>query len=145
MAITPSPQFHWTPHILLYCSWRVWKRSSKTPSLFYDQPPAHVSFIFTHQSSLFNHCAINTLTTPTGPVPSPLQDAEKYHDLPVTCPFGIQTSPPQAFLPGVGMTSKSGSWGCCPFPKLAPNGGEEGFCFCVFLYNMFIIIVVLIF
>lgn len=58
------------------------------------------------------------------PIARSLQDAEKRPDLRVTCPFGIQASPPQAFLPGLGMTSESG---CCPFPKIIPGGREEDF------------------
>lgn len=95
--------------------------AQRHPPLASDQPPAWVSFIFTHSSSLFKLCAINTLTTPTGPVPSPLQDAEKHPDLRVTCPFGIPARSTPRLPPEIAGAA-------CPFPKPTPGGREEGYC-----------------
>lgn len=95
--------------------------AQRHPPLASDQPPACVSFIFTHQSSLFKHCAINTLTTPTGPVPSPFQDAEKHRDLRVTCPFGIPDRSAARVPPVIAGAAR-------PFPKPTPGGRKEGYC-----------------
>lgn len=91
--------------------------------VFYGQPPAHVSFIFTQLSSLFKHCAINTLTTPTGPKPSPLQDAKKHRDLHVTCHV---ESRPLDHKPS-SQDLRVACWGSCPFPKPVSGRREEDF------------------
>lgn len=65
---------------------------------------------------------------PPGPSPGLFRMRSSIvNDLRVTCPFGSQTWPPQAFLPGLGVTSECGWPGCSPFPKLIPGGREEGF------------------
>lgn len=82
--------------------------------------------LYLHINLPFSLCYKYPHQHPPHPWPTArsLQDAEKHRDLRVTRPFGIQASPPQAFLPGLGMTSESG---CCPFPKIIPGGREEDF------------------
>lgn len=114
----PSPPFQWTLRILVHCSWEGLGQKLRAPWSCIRPTPS-LSLLFTHSSSPSNDGAINTLATPSGPVPSPLQAAEQHHDLRVTYPFGIPDLSNISQPPGIMVTLESGLLGLLPnyFPS----------------------------
>lgn len=127
----PSPWFQRTLQILIHCSWEGLGQKLRAPWSCIRPAPS-LSLLFTHPFSLSNDGAINTLATPSGLVPSPLQAAEQHHDLRVTYPFGIPDLSTTSLPPGIGVTLESGLLGLLPnyfpSPRQAGRRKVSGLC-----------------